>query len=173
MPKTKQQKETTIRTLAELLKQAKAVVFANFQGLKVKESEELRNQCREQNITCVAVKKTLLKKALQEIGFDVDVKKFSGGVASAFGLEDEVVPAQVFANFAKTHEAVKFFGGILEGKFIEASKVIELSKLPSKSELYAKLVGSLNAPVSGLVNVLAGNLRGLVGVLNSIKESKS
>ncbi|MBT3539450.1 hypothetical protein HN481_04990 [Candidatus Parcubacteria bacterium] len=57
--------------------------------------------------------------------------------------------------------------------FIDSEKVGELSKLPSKDELLAKMVGSLNAPVSGFVNVLAGNLRGLVSVLNNIKDAKA
>ncbi len=173
MAKTKQLKEQAIQDLVDNIKSAKSVVFANFQGLKVSESEELRGKCREQKIDYLASKKTLLKKALSEAGFDVDTKSFEGGVAAVFGTEDEVAPAQVIAGYAKDHEVVKIFGGILEGNFIDAAKVTELSKLPSKQELYAKLVGSINAPVSGFVNVLAGNLRGLVGVLNSIKESKA
>jgi len=172
MPKTKQQKEEAVKMLSDNIKNAKSVVFANFQGLKVKESEELRQKCREQNIGIVASKKTLVKKALADAGFDVDTKSFEGGVSALFGLEDEVAPAQVVNNFAKDHKVVSFFGGVLEGNFIDAAKVTELSKLPSKQELYAKLVGSINAPVSGFVNVLAGNIRNLVSVLNNIKEAK-
>lgn len=173
MAKTKAQKEAAALALAENLKSAKAAVFANFQGLTVPETEELRAQCRENNIVLTASKKTLLKRALSDVGLDVDTKAFEGGVAAAFGTDDEVAPAQVIAKFAKDHEIVTIFGGVLEGKYIDAAKVTELSKLPSKEELYAKLVGSLNSPVSGFVNVLAGNLRGLVGVLNAIKEQKA
>lgn len=173
MAKTKEQKQAAAQALAQNLKESKAAVFANFQGLTVQETEELRAKCRENNIVLTASKKTLLKRALSDIGLDVDTKAFEGGVAAAFGTDDEVAPAQVVAKFAKDHEVVTLFGGILEGQFIDAAKVTELSKLPSKEELYAKLVGSLNAPVSGFVNVLAGNLRGLVGVLNAIKEQKA
>lgn len=173
MPKTKQQKEEAIKILTDNIKNAKSVVFANFQGLKVSESEELRQKCREQNIGIMASKKTLVKKALADAGLDVDTKSFEGGVSALFGLEDEVAPAQVVSNFAKDHDVVSFFGGVLEGNFIDAAKVTELSKLPSKQELYAKLVGSINAPVSGFVNVLAGNLRGLVNVLNAVKDAKA
>lgn len=173
MPKTKQKKEQDIQALVESLKTAKSAVFANFQGLKVSESEELRGLCREQNIDYTATKKTLMKKALNDAGYDVDIKAFQGGVAAVFGKEDEVAPAQVIANFAKDHEIVEIFGGILEGKFIDSAKVKELSKLPSKHQLLGQLVGTLNAPVSGFVNVLAGNMRGLVNVLNGIKEAKA
>ena len=173
MAKTKQQKEQTLSVLTNSLKNAKAAVFTNFQGLKVSESEELRDICRKQNITYVASKKTLLKKALNDAGYEIDARSFQGGVATIFGLEDEVAPAQIIANFAKKHNVVRIFGGILEGKFIESSKVEMLSKLPSKQQLLGQLVGTLNAPISGFVNVLAGNLRGLVNVLNGIKEKKA
>lgn len=172
MAKTRQYKEQAIQTLVSDLKDSKSAVFANFQGLTVSESEELRGKCREQGVRYIASKKTLLRKALAENGLEVDTKAFEGGVAVVLGVEDEVAPAQVIANFAKDHELVKIFGGVLEGNFIDSAKVTELSKLPSKQELYAKLVGSINAPVSGFVNVLAGNIRGFVNVLNSIKDAK-
>ncbi len=173
MAKTKAQKQAAAQALAQNLKDAKAAVFANFQGLTVQETEALRAECRENNIVLTATKKTILKHALKDVGLDVDTKAFEGGVAAAFGTDDEVAPAQTIAKFAKDHEVVTLFGGILEGAFIDAAKVRELSKLPSKQELYAKLVGSLNAPVSGFVNVLSGNLRNFVGVLNAIKEQKA
>lgn len=173
MAKTKQQKEATINDLVDGLKSAKSVVFANFQGLKVKESEELRKLCRGQNIGYLVAKKSLLRKALEKVGMNIDVDAFSGGVSTVLGHEDEVAPAQILANFAKTHEIVKLFGGVLEGAFIDSAKVNALSKLPSRQQLLGQLVGVLNAPVSGFVNVLAGNLRNLVGVLNNIKTAKS
>lgn len=173
MAKSKQQKEQSLSVLVDSLKNAKSAVFTNFQGLKVSESNELRDTCRKQHITYVASKKTLLKKALEKAGFKLDTKSFQGGVATVFGLEDEVAPAQIVAEFAKKHNVVTIFGGILEGKLIEASKVEALSKLPSKQQLLGQLVGTLNAPISGFVNVLAGNMRGLVTVLNGIKEKKA
>jgi len=173
MAKTRQQKETSVKDLAERMQAAKAVVFANFQGLKVSESEELRAKCREQQVDYLASKKTLLKRALSEAGYDQDAKAFEGGVAVVLGREDEIAAAQVTDKFARDHEVATIYGGIFEGKFIDAAKVKELAKLPTKPELYAKLVGTINAPVSGFVNVLAGNLRGLVQVLNAVKESKS
>lgn len=172
MAKTKQQKEQSLSMLIDSLKGAKSVVFTNFQGLKVSESEELRDICRKQNIIYVASKKTLLKKALEKAGYNIDAKSFQGGVATIFGLEDEITPAQIIANFAKKHNVVKIFGGILEGKFIEAGVVEMLSKLPGKQQLLGQLVGTLNAPISGFVNVLVGNIRGLLNVLNGIKEKK-
>ena len=172
MAKTRQHKEEEIQQLATSLKEAKAAVFANFQGLKVSESESLRTICREQNINYFVTKKTLLRLALKDLGLEVDTKSFDGGVSVVLGTDDEVAPAQTVAKFAKKHDVVTLFGGILENKFIDASNVTALSVLPSKEELLAKVVGSLNAPISGFVNVLAGNLRGLVNVLKAVKEAK-
>ena len=173
MAKTRIEKEQAIGNLSNDLKSSLSAVFANYQGLKVSESEELRNKCREQNITVYATKKTLLKRVLKDSGLDVDTKQFEGSVAVFLGKEDEVAPAQIVAEFAKKHELVTLFGGILEGNFISGEKVKELSKLPNKQQLLGQLVGTLNAPVSGFVNVLAGNLRGLVNVMNAIKEAKA
>lgn len=172
MAKTRQQKETAKNVLVENLRTAKSVVFASYQGLKVKETDELRSQCRQGQITYIASKKTILEKALKEVGADVDAGSFDGSVALVFGDTDEVAPAQLVANFAKTHTLMTIFGGLLEGKVIEAAKVKELAALPNKHQLLGQLVGTLNAPISGFVNVLAGNMRGLVTVLSAIKDQK-
>lgn len=173
MAKTRQQKEATIQSLSAEMKTAKSAVFANFQGLKMTEIDELRGKCREQGVRYVASKKTLVERAMKEAGLEVDAKSFEGGVAVFFGNQDEVAPAQIVANFARTREHMKIFGGVLEGHFIDGAKVTALSTLPSKEQLLGQLVGTLNAPISGFVNVLAGNLRGLANVLNAIKEAKA
>ncbi len=173
MPKTRKQKEDTLSSLSDGLKSAKASVFANFQGLTVAEADEFRNICRKEGINVLVAKKTLLRKAFDQIGLEADPKVFEGGVATFFGQSDEIAPARVVADFAKTHKVVSIFGGVFEGKFIGADYVNNLASLPSKPQLLAQLVGSLNAPVSGFVNVMAGNLRGLISVLNNIKEAKA
>lgn len=173
MPKTKQQKQETIANLADGLKRAKAVVFANFQGLTVAAFEELRRLCHKEDIGVLAVKKTLAKRALTDVGFtEADPKSYKGGIAFFMGYGDEVAPARIVSKFAKDHEVVAIYGGVLEGKIIDTSAVKFLAALPSKLELYAQLLRSMNASVTGFVNALTGNLRNLVSVLNNIKEAK-
>lgn len=172
MPKTKDQKKEIVKKLSQNLTDSKGVVFSTYMGLTVSEMEELRSNLREQDTELMVAKRTLLKKALAESKLeDVDMDAMEGGVAIVTG-PDEVQPAKVMDTFAKDHEAVQFFGGIMEGKFIDTAKVKTLAALPTKEELYAKMVGSMNAPVSGFVNVLAGNLRGLVNALSAIKDQK-
>ncbi len=173
MPKTRQQKQETVASLLAGLKQSKSVVFANFQGLTVSKAEELRKTCRKEGIDVLVAKKTLLKRACQESGLnEIDPDTFDGGVASFFG-QDEVTPAKIVNTFAKTNEVVNIYGGVLEGKFIDSAMVKSLAALPTKIELLGKLVGALQAPISGFANVLAGNLRNLINVLNNIKEAKA
>ena len=174
MPKTRQKKEEVVKDLTEKVKKAKSLVFVNFDGLKVKEVEELRQTFRKENIEYLVAKKTLMNIAFKDAGIEnFDAKDFEKEVATVIGYEDEVAPARMVEKFSKDHEALKSVGGVLEGKFVDRAKVVELSKLPSREELLAKVVGSINAPVSGFVNALAGNLRNLVYVLDAIKSSKN
>ncbi|PJA89766.1 MAG: 50S ribosomal protein L10 [Candidatus Magasanikbacteria bacterium CG_4_9_14_3_um_filter_32_9] len=173
MAKTRQQKESTLERLTDGIKNSKSIVFANFQGLTVSQTDDLRSKCKEEGVKCLISKKTLIKKAAANAGLEIDSEVFKGGVAVFFGTNDEVAPAQIVSKFAKNFEIVKVFGGVLEGKYIEAMQVNALAKLPGKQQLYAQLVGTINDPISGFVNVLAGNLRSVVNVLNAIKDSKS
>lgn len=169
---TRQQKEELVKSLAQKLKDSKAVVFSDFKGLAVKDMTVLRNELREKGIDFKVLKKTLISIALKDAGIEMDLKKMEGQIAIAVSQGDEVEAAKIIAKMAKVNENLKIAGGILGKKILGAEEVMALSKLPSKDELLAKLVGTLNAPVSGFVNVLAGNIRGLVQVLKAVSEVK-
>jgi large subunit ribosomal protein L10 len=140
--------------------------------LKVKDINDLRKKCRETEVDYLVVKKTLLKKTLSASGLDGQlVDNFQGGIAAAFGT-DEVTPAKTLNDFSKDHPALVCLGGFLEKKYFNQEQVLALAKLPSKQELLAQMVGSIKAPIAGFVNVLSGNLRGLVRVLEAIRGSK-
>ena len=170
---TKDQKKNIVKDLAEKIKKSKAVVFSDFKGLKVKDMTDLRRELRKEETDMKVVKKTLIDLALKDAGVELDTKKFEGQIAVAVSEKDEVAAAKIIAKFAKANENMKIVGGILGTKALAKEEVVALSKLPSKEELLAKLVGTLNAPVSGFVNVLAGNMRGLVTVLKAIGDNKA
>ncbi|MDD4333374.1 MAG: 50S ribosomal protein L10 [Patescibacteria group bacterium] len=176
MPKSREQKRDVLAGLTDKIGRAKSVVFAKYGALKVKDAEKLRKDLKAEKSEIYVAKKTLFNIAFKNSGLEnLNVRDFDGRVAAVFGYEDEVAPAKVIANFRKDKEKtdkIDFLGGILENKLITAAEVSALSILPSKQELYAKLVGSINAPVSGFVNVLAGNLRALANVLTAIKDKK-
>jgi large subunit ribosomal protein L10 len=173
MPKTKQQKEEIVSKLADRIKNAKLAVIADLEGLTVEATQEFRNKCRENGVEVIAAKKTLIQQAVDNNKIEgLDIKGLEGSLNIATSTDDEVIPAKMVKEFAKDHETVAFRAGVLEGKVIDEETLKQLASLPTKNELYTKLVGSLNAPISGFVNVLAGNIRGLVNVLSAIKDNK-
>lgn len=167
---TKVQKKELVKNLAEKLKNSKATVFSDFQGLSVKNMTALRSELREKGVDFQVLKKTLMSLALKDAGIEMDVRKLEGQIAIAISKNDEVEAAKIIAKAAKGNENLKIVGGLLGKDALSKEEVMALSKLPSKEQLLGKLVATLNAPVSGFVNVLAGNLRGLVNVLKAIGE---
>jgi len=174
MPKTKEQKRTILHELNDKISRAKSIIFARYNALTVKDNEELRARLRLENNEYYVAKKTLFGLALKDKAIPgLDIKKFEGQVAAIFGYSDEVSPAKIVGEFKKDKEKedkIEFIGGILENKYINASEVANLATLPSKQQLYSSIVGSINAPVSGFVNALAGNIRNLVQVLKAVSE---
>ncbi len=176
MPKNKIQKQEILRNLSEKFKKSKSVVFAGFNALTVKDNENLRAQLRKENSEYYVAKKTLINIAFKDQIADLNVREMDGKIAAIFSYEDEVASAKILGNFRKDkdkEERIFFLGGILENKLMSKAEVEALSKLPSKQELYGRLVGSLNSPISGFVNALAGNIKNLVYVLKAIEEKKA
>jgi large subunit ribosomal protein L10 len=171
---TKNQKIELVKELSERIKGAKSTVFVDFKGLKVKESTELKKTLRAAGAEYVVVRKTLLDIALKNAGIEnASIKAMEGQIAISMSNTDEVSAASIIDKFAKTNPNVKMLGGTLGTQVMSAAEVKALAKIPSKEQLLGQLVGTLNAPISGFVNVLAGNLRGLVQVLNAISEQKA
>lgn len=170
---SREKKETLVADLVAKLQSSKSVVFTDYRGLTVEEIDEVRNKLREQGIEFKVIKNTLFKLAVKEAGFDVSEDITHGHpVAVAFASGDEVTPAKITYEYSKKNEKFGIIGGILEGKEISDIMVKSLASLPGREELYAKLVGSIVSPLSGMVNVLSGNVRGLVNVLSAIRDQK-
>lgn len=172
MAQTKEQKKSIVKDLAEKLKNCKAVVFSDYKGLAVKDMMALRGELREAGVELKVAKKTLINLAFKDANIGIDARKLEGQVALAISSEDEVAAARIIAKVAKTNENLKMVGGILGTKELSAEEVKALSLIPGKQELLAQLVGTLERPISGFVNVLAGNIRGLVQVLKAVADNK-
>jgi len=168
----KEQKKEIVKKLAENLKNSKSVVFLDFRGIPVKHLTMLKKELRQEEISMLVTKKTLMNLALKKADIAGDVKKMEGQIALSISQKDEVMPAKIIDKFSKINENLKIVGGILAMKMMSSQEMKALAKLPSKDELRAKLVETLNAPISGFVNVLTGNLRGLMQVLKAISEKQ-
>jgi len=169
MSLTKEKKREIIEGLKEKIAKQKIMVFIDFTGLKVKDFSNLRKKIKAAENELKVAKKTLVQFAFRECGINIEIKKIKGEMALVFGLKDEISPAKIVWQFAETTPNLKILGGVLENKFVEAEKIIELAKLPTKKELLARLVGSVSAPISNFVNVLEANIKGLIYVLTKAK----
>lgn len=172
MATSKEKKAQDLKDLIANLEEAKSIVFSTYRGLKVADLTALRKDFFKSDVRYHISKKTLMKIAFKKLGKEIDFSALKDDVAMSFGMSDEVAPAKVLADFAKTHKEIKFLGGILEGKFISDAEVESLSKIPSREQLLASVVGSIKSPISGFVNVLAGSMRNFVSVLHNISEKK-
>jgi large subunit ribosomal protein L10 len=170
---TRAEKEAQITLLADELGKINGAVFTDYRGLTVREITELRSKLREGGASYRVVKYTLLGQALKRAGIKVELGSLEGPLAVAFSTGDIAATSKTIVDFAREKEALQVNGGIFEGEWTEADTIKRLALLPSRDELYAKVVGSLNAPLSGLVGVLVNVPRGLVSVLQQYADSRS
>ncbi len=169
MALTREKKQKIIEDLKEKIRRQKIMIFADFTGLKVKDLTSLRKKLKSQGDEIKVAKKTLMRIAFKENKLEIEPKKIAGEIALVFGYQDIVLPAKTLWQFSQENPNLKILGGILENKFIETEKIIELAKLPTKEELLTRLVSSISAPISNLINVLEGNIKGLINVLAKAK----
>ena len=174
MALTKEKKNTVVADIADQLAASKLTVVAGYVGTPVKAMQALRRQARDNGTKVQVVKNRLVIKALQsnEATKAIDTSTLTGMLLYAFNAEDEVAPAQVLAQFAKTQPTIQFVGAVTaEGKFMSADEVKALASLPSKTQLIAGIINTLNSPVMGVMSGLSGNLHGLLGALE-VKAAK-
>lgn len=165
MPKTKSQKQVILQGLSNSLEKQHSILFVDYKGLKVKELLLLRKQLKELGAKLQVAKKTLLKKALQEKEIDVDLKGMEGQVAAVFAFKDAFSPIKSVAMFARTADKLKILGGYIEQRVRDANAMKEIATLPSKEELLGRLAGCIASPMSGFLNVMQGNIKGLMYIL--------
>lgn len=169
---TRKQKEQIVEDLSDKIKRQKSLIFIDAKGVKVGDIQKLKRELKKVEAEYRVAKKTLIDLALKKEKKEMDISDFSGSLAIGLGYKDPISLIKIFAKFAKGKEGFKILGGLVEDKIVDAIQIKELSRIPSREELLAKLVWSIKAPISGFVNVLQGNLRNLVGVLNAIKSNK-
>jgi large subunit ribosomal protein L10 len=161
-----------VKSLTEKFKVMKGLILTEYRGLTVEEISDLRLKLRPFSSEYTVVKNTLSKIAFREAGAEAG-ENFSGSTALVIENGDVVSPAKVVVEFAKTHAKLKIKAGFLEGKFVNVAVVEQLSALPSKEVLVARMLGSMNATVTDFVNVLVANIGGLVTVLDAITKKQA
>lgn len=170
-----QAKREIIDSLAELLKKSGAVFITEYRGLTVKKISDCRKRIRQAGGEMKVCKNTLMRVALAECGMPLadEIDAGPNGYVLAYG--DVAAVAKAIRDFSKEkgNEALVIKGAIFEGAILSKEQVFALAELPSRDQLIAMLVGTIAAPLRGLVTVLSGPQRGLVTALSQIKDKKA
>jgi large subunit ribosomal protein L10 len=170
----KESKQQVVTELHEKLQRAKAVFLADFRGMNVGKATELRNELRKAAVEYKVVKNTLLDLASRDTDKESLQPFFTGPTAVALSYDDPVAAAKVLSKFAKEQQATfKLKAGVLTGKAISVSDIQSLADLPSREVLIAKLLGTMQAPATNFVGVLAAVPGSFVRALAAIRDKKA
>lgn len=166
MVMTREEKTQLIDELSERFKHTRGVVFTDYRGITMKDSQDLRSKLREAGIDYKVIKTSLLRIVLERAKLSVPDEVLAKPLAIAMSDEDEVTPAKLTVSAAKELEPLQILGGMVNNQFVDELTIKRLAALPGREELYAKVVGSMASPLTSMVGVLQGNIRGLVSVLS-------
>ncbi|MPM10153.1 50S ribosomal protein L10 [bioreactor metagenome] len=167
------EKQQVVTELKDKIFRAQAGVLVDYKGITVDQDTKLRAELRKAGVEYAVVKNTLTHIAVKGTGLEKVSEVLFGTTALAISYDDVVAPAKVISQYASKNDKFKIKCGFADGKVLSADEVKVLAELPPKEVLIAKMLGGLNAPITGFVNVLNGNLRGLACVLNAIAEQKA
>jgi large subunit ribosomal protein L10 len=167
------EKEQLVQVLHDELGKSQAVFVTDYMGLTVERITKLRREIKGVGGSYQVVKNTLLRRATEGTPAKGIEQFFVGPTAIAIAKTDAVAVAKALVNFAKDNEKFEIQAGMLGNRAITASDIQELSKMPPREVLLARMLGSLNAPVSNFVGVLSAIVSQLVYVLKAIENKKS
>lgn len=166
-------KKVVVADIKSKMEAAQSIVLVDYRGLTVAEVTELRNQFRKAGAEYAVLKNTMVRLAAKELGIEGLDPYLNGPTAVAFGMNDPVAPAKVMTEFIKKTKKTQIKCGVVDGKVIDVAGVQALADLPPKEVLIAKLMGSLNSPISGFVGVLSATLRSLVYAIEAVRKQKA
>lgn len=170
---TKAFKQDKVELMKEKFAKAKVAVVTDYKGLTVEEITKLRRELQKQEGDYMVTKNTLAKIATKGTQYEVLDEAMKGPVAIAFGFKDEVAPAKVLTKFIKDVKKGEILSAALDGKLLTKKEAEALSNLPSKEELYAKMLGSINSPATGIVGAINAVMSGLVRAMDQVAKKKS
>jgi large subunit ribosomal protein L10 len=170
----REEKEQIVAEVAETVRKANGMFFTDFGGLTVEQATELRREFFKVGIEYRVVKNTLIRKALEQVtGYDAVHEKLVGPTGVAFAFEDAVIPAKVIQKFSDKHNKLSLKVCVLDKQVYDGSKLKELAQLPSRKELMASILGSVQSPLAGVPSVVNAVLRDLVSVVEQIEKKKA
>ncbi len=170
----KNEKVELIAEAKELLQKATAVYLTDYSRINVSDISEIRNQFRKEGVNYKVFKNTLFKRAIVESGkFEKLADHLEGMTGFAFASTNPVAPAKIIKKYNDTSQKFPLKACYIETQYFDGSKLAELAELPTKDELIASILGSLNSPASGIVGSIAAVIRDLVSVIDEVSKKKA
>ena len=168
------EKSEIISEIKELLESSSAVYLTDYHGINVEDISSLRTQFRNEGVRYKVYKNTLVKRALDEIGkYDKIADHLTGMVGFAFTTKNPTAPAKIINKYFGDKEKLSLKACYVEGEYFDGSQLKALATLPTKNELIASIMGSLNSPVSGIVGAINAVMRDLVSVVEQISKREA
>ncbi len=169
---TKAFKSEKIELYKKQFENAKVAVVADYRGYSVEETTQLRRKLQASDADLTVTKNTLAKLASKGTKFEAIEELLKGPTAVAFGYGDEVGAAKILESFIKESKKGEIVGAVLEGKVFGAAEAKKLASMPSREELYAKMLGCINSPASGIVGTVNGVMSALVRAIAAVRDTK-
>lgn len=170
----KDEKVEIISEVKEMIEKSSAVFLTDYTGINVSDMNEIRNQFRKEGVKYKVIKNTLFKRAMQEAGkYDKLAEHLIGMTGYAFTSDNPVAPAKIIKKYFDDKQKLAFKACYIEDQYYPGSKLNDLASLPTKKEIIASILGSINAPASGIVGVLNAVMRDLVSVIDEISKKQA
>ncbi len=170
----KSEKEIIISAIQDKVSRAQGMFFTDFSGITVEKISELRREFRKSGVDYIVVKNTFVRKALEKVGgYDGVYKNLVGPTGIAFSYDDPVAPAKIIQKFQEQNEKLSCKACVLDKQIYDGKKLKELAQIPSRAEIVASVLGSLQSPISGIVGSINAVMRDVVGVLDAIEKKKA
>lgn len=170
---TKAFKSEKVDAIKAKVEKAQVAILTEYKGYSVEEITKLRRALQKDGGDYMVTKNTLAKIAIKGTEYEVLSELLKGPVAIAFGFDDQVSPAKAVSKFIKESKKGVILGGALDGKLLSAKEAEDLAKLPSKEELYAKILGSINSPASGIALSINAVMAQLTRAMAAVRDQKT
>ena len=170
---TKAFKQDKVSQIKENIDKAQVAIVTEYKGYSVEEITNLRRALQKEEGDYMVTKNTLAKLAVKDTPYEVLAETFKGPIAIAFGFGDQVAPAKVLSKFIKDAKKGEIVAAALDGKLLSAEEAKALATIPSKEEIYAKMLGCVNSPATGIVGSINAVMASLTRAVAAVRDQKS
>ncbi|HLP29033.1 MAG TPA: 50S ribosomal protein L10 [Candidatus Didemnitutus sp.] len=171
---TKEQKKVVVAELADMLREATSLFFVDFTGMTVATDQAFRNELRKKGVTMRVAKNTLIIRALADVGgYEIEDSKFAGQTAVIFGGADPIAPAKIIRQYFEKGERPKLKVAVVEGQVFDGTQLKQVSELPTREDLISAMIGSIHAPISGIVGSINAVMRDVASLVEEVAKKKA